>query len=57
MHLIGGPNITIDRASFTPGPHTLSVTIRTDSGQSTTSQLGFQGNDEFVPLTSCNADL
>ena len=43
MHLIGGRNFTFDRASFGPGPHSLAVTITTDNGGRTISQLGFKG--------------
>ena len=45
--LIGGPTITIDRASFSPGPHTLTVTVRTESDRpiSTSIELPFQGDD------------
>ena len=45
MHLIGGPRITLDRANFSPGLHTLVVTVSTKEGQRTisaTATLTFQ---------------
>ena len=42
---IGSQNITINTASFTPGIHTLAVTIITEGGQTSTSELlTFEGN-------------
>ena len=43
MHLIGGRSFTFDKASFGPGFHSLAVTITTDNGGRTMSQLGFKG--------------
>ena len=39
----GSRNIIIDKASYTPGLHSLRVTFMTGGGQSTTTNLAFQG--------------
>ena len=49
--LIGGPRITLDRASFSVGSHMLVVTVSTEEGQrirSETATLTFQRGNDIV---------
>ena len=49
--LIGAPRITIDRANFPPGIHTLTVTVTAEDGQrtiSTTTELPFEGYNDII---------
>ena len=45
--ITGDRNITIDRASFAPGPHVLMVTIST-ANQGITFVLPFEGNRRMM---------